>query len=330
MDRAFSSSGGDQDAFVQFLLAHSSEIRSACGHGGTEDSASAYEDEQGQYGALAVPSPQRVQRRARRGRTSSRYCHERTDRNCQECGSWRVRLHEREGETVCDVCGTVVETHLSLGPFHCLPYADYVNAAAEDAMARRKGVYKRGNYFRDLLGNILDRKLRKVPEEALLAAKRGHVQSSEVTLSSVRAALKGARMGKYYCHTQAIVNIMERGKRREGGCSAEGGELDHAMEATMDSMFNRMQALFQKYEFGGRKNCLNYSYVFWQLFGYVGRPDLRTRLNMLKCKTRLQKHDKMWEEVCSHTGWPFVAVISQTERRQRQLVSKQKSGKEKK
>ena len=224
---------------------------------------------------------------------------------CEHCGARNMLDDKTAGDLVCTACGTCYANNITDDAYMCLPWKEFIEARSTANGASRKGCYKRSIYFNSVLIRALGRQIAKAPphvwkvaEQALSSHRLQH-PGMRFTGAHIRAAMKQHKMSKWYGQCSAMA-IQLAGR--------EGVEdLDHGTETRIKRMFSRMQHSVDRHCVD-RKNILNYQYVLYQLLVIVGRKDLTDSLEMLKCDTRMRKHDAAWKAVCADMSWPFEPV----------------------
>jgi hypothetical protein len=183
-----------------------------------------------------------------------------------------------------------------------MTYDDYGKMKTSAGSRRRRNCYKKTDYLTELLKGVNGYNMADVPPDVKSMLDRGTSHKKEVKVSDVRSLLKRNGLQAFYSRAAFLtceLNV-KRGKSRPA-------PLDHHQEAQLRSLFNRFSFVFSR-DRKGRKNSLNYSYVIFQLLGFIGREDLRPNVKLIKCKKRLRFHDSVWEGICREASWGFMPV----------------------
>ena len=78
----------------------------------------------------------------------------------------------------------------------------------------------------------------------------------------------------------------------------------------LDSMFHELQRPFNTFKMEGRKNFLNYNYVFRRLFQAIGCPKFSMFFPLIKSPSKLRHLDKMWEAMAKSLNWEVTPLLS--------------------
>lgn len=223
---------------------------------------------------------------------------------CYHCGS-RDLFDDRDfsGDLICRSCATCTPDNITTNAFKCMHFDDYGAMKSTVDAGARKNHYKRDNYFGDLITQLLGRQNAKIPDHVYARVRQDLRDTCPTCINgkTVKHALKKSRLGKFYEHAHMIANAITG-----NACLVR---LDHVEEETLHRMFRKIQKTFERHK-GDRKNCLNYPYVLWQFFVLIGRRDLCDHVDMLKCQTRLRRHDELWRLVCQDVGWEYIPVVT--------------------
>tara|TARA_B100000579_G_scaffold429400_1_gene441078 strand:+ start:2186 stop:3286 length:1101 start_codon:yes stop_codon:yes gene_type:complete len=96
----------------------------------------------------------------------------------------------------------------------------------------------------------------------------------------------------------------------------------------LDDYFQELQTPFANFKAAGRKNFLNYNYVFSRLFAKLGTPQFSMFFPLIKSRAKLRALDETWEEMATALGWeitplelvaPFAVKIEQPEEQLRRI-----------
>lgn len=78
----------------------------------------------------------------------------------------------------------------------------------------------------------------------------------------------------------------------------------------LDTAFTELQQPFKHYKDTGRKNFLNYNYVFCRLFQKLGCTQFCMFFPLIKSKQKLKALDETWHKMCNILGWEITALES--------------------
>lgn len=230
---------------------------------------------------------------------------------CTHCSGTNLVRDETHGDVVCTDCATCHVDRVTDEAFKSLSFQEFSHLRASSESHRKKNVYKKKNYFGEVLSHITGEDDAVPPVELLQAVQDQHAcvqRTGPVSAVEVRAALKRMKARKEYKHAWSIARTIN-GQR---GLPTEG--LSHTEQDLLRYMFSKVHRLF--YEVRGlRKNCLNYCYVIHQMLYLMNRSDLASHVPMLKTRFRLEQHDNIWKSICERTGWEFRSLCPERSRR---------------
>lgn len=225
-----------------------------------------------------------------------------TQRICTHCGSTSLYRDYIHADLVCLDCATCMDDSLIDDAYRCMMYDDYGKLKYGSGSCRRRMAYKRKDYLAEILRNVNGQYLSLVPDAVMTMMRQTTKDKPVVSVTHVRTLIKKNKLQQYYCRAPYITCILneDRGITRPQ-------PLNHHEEARLCSLFNKFSYLWGRKQ-RGRKNCLNYGYVVFQLLAFVGREDLRTNVQLIKCKRRLRDHDQKWFSICQEASWEFTPV----------------------
>jgi hypothetical protein len=71
----------------------------------------------------------------------------------------------------------------------------------------------------------------------------------------------------------------------------------------LDALFLELQEPFRHFKAKGRKNFLNYNYVFCRLFQKIGCPQFCMFFPLIKSRQKLRALDDMWNDMTASLNW---------------------------
>ena len=211
---------------------------------------------------------------------------------CCNCGSAHlVRGGENDGQLVCAACAVLQPgVHLPPNYFYPLP--------------RKYSNYKRIHHWHERISQLL---LMESPipdaDFALIAAKLCDGSHSVLNKDSIRAVLRSLNMQLYIEKWLQIIY------RITGIMPPFPGPM---LVRQLDQLFIDLQRPFDAHKVEGRKNFLNYNYVFCRMFQYLGCPQFCMFFPLIKSKAKLRVLDSMWAKMAASLGWPVTPVQAVT------------------
>ena len=316
VDAELSERGGDEKSIVDYLL----ESRDGL-WGVLSSKGSTSPQPPGPMGFLYRPPTQPVahcqtleehrrrKRRRQAGHMPANVTIHDINPACYACGARDMIDDARHGDLVCRECATCTPNHITADAYKCMPYDDYWAKKSMVDSATRRNCYSKSQYFTQLLDQLMGRHAARVDSGVLreIGSRLPRPIDGVYGGKDVKKVLHALGLNKMYGQAHTIASILSA---RDRGAP----RIDNATERTLLRLFAVLQPAFERNK-GDRKNGLNYSYVMWQLFKLIDRPDMCNQLTMLKCKPRLRKHDDIWGVVCKELGWPFMPVMQHKQSR---------------
>ncbi len=186
---------------------------------------------------------------------------------------------------VCNSCGVVQ------------PGVDTSSLQQNDYICRKISNYKRVHHFHERVSQLLLHES-PIPNEHFvkIAAKLAEGTHSVINKDTIRAVLRSLNLQIYIEKwLQIIWRVTSITPPIPGSIILE----------QLDSMFNELQKPFHNFKIHGRKNFLNYNYVFCRLFQEIGCPQFSMFFPLIKSKQKLRSLDDMWRPMVESLQWRF-------------------------
>ena len=192
------------------------------------------------------------------------------------------------GSVVCTACGAVQSE---------LVIYDYMFGKSCN---RRFSNYKRIHHFHERISQLLLHES-SIPDKDMLqiAEKLLDGTYTHINKDVIRKVLRPLNMQTYIEKWLQIIYTIT-GVRPP----VPGPQL----LIKIDSMFQELQAPFDKIAKGRRKNFLNYNYVLCRLFQVLGCPKFCMFFPLIKSKAKVAQLDAMWAELMHHVNWPLIPL----------------------
>lgn len=218
----------------------------------------------------------------------------RFDAECEKCSVAMVYV-QSEAQLACPNCGIVRPHQEESG----MTYDQEINCTQTPVFA-----YKRINHLIESIAQLQGKQSTVIPDEILNAVKAEFkkariVSTADITPMKVRQYLKKLGYSKYYEHVGYICRLL----------GVKPPELSGELENQLKSMFLAIQAPFAKACPKNRSNFCSYSYVLHKLVQLLGHDDLLPYFPLLKSRSKLLQHDKIWECICNELHWEFIKSI---------------------
>lgn len=202
---------------------------------------------------------------------------------CVQCGHTDlVRASAFDGETVCDACG-IIQPGINLPPEYFFP------------LPRKYSNYKRIHHWHERISQLLLLES-AIPDNEfrLIASKLCDGTYPVLNKDCIRAVLRSLNMQLYIEKWLQIIH------RITGIMPPMPGPL---LVRQLDALFLELQEPFKHYKAQGRKNFLNYNYVFCRLFQKMGCPQFCMFFPLIKSRQKLRALDDMWANMTASINW---------------------------
>lgn len=209
-------------------------------------------------------------------------------RGCVNCGGVRFTTgHEGVSSTicVCSDCG-VVQPGVDFSRYECNNY-----------ITRKTSNYKRVHHFHERVSQLLLHES-SIPNAQfiLIARKLCDGTYSVINKDAIRSVLRSLNLQIYIEKwLQIIWRVTDITPPTPGSVILQ----------QLDGMFTELQQPFDAHKTDGRKNFLNYNYVFCRLFQEIGCPQFSMFFPLIKSKQKLKALDDMWKPMVESVGWKF-------------------------
>lgn len=219
------------------------------------------------------------------------------------CFGWKCKSCKGDmykGQNTCMSCGTVSEES-----FLQDPSVDDVRYKSEFMhYSNIPCVYKRMNHFSEKLSQIQGKERTQIDND-IYNAIREEIQKMNMPLTSitpriVKIILKKLNKAKYYEHCNMITKNLN------------GYNLPHftqVQEEKLKEMFNMIQKPFERHSPPGRKNFLNYAYIFRKFLELLSYDEFLPFFSELKSREKLYQQDEHWKKICSDLNWEFIPSV---------------------
>ena len=165
--------------------------------------------------------------------------------------------------------------------------------------------YKRSNHFQEWLNQLQATESTNIPPEVIESLRSEFRKMkikavSEITHAKVRSLLKKLRMNRYYEHVPYIANILN---------GIPPMRMSVELQERLKMMFNEVQAPFEKYCPGNRKNFLSYAYVLYKFCELLSEDEYLKYFPLLKSREKLGVQDTIWKSICRELKWEFIPTL---------------------
>ena len=214
---------------------------------------------------------------------------------CKTCGNY---LDKNQG--TCYECATVCEESFfqdpSLDDIRYKPeFMHYSNVTC---------MYKRMNHFSEKLSQIQGKERTQLDPDLLRSIEeevdKMNIPRDDVNPKVVKMILKKLDKSKFYEHCNMITHKIN-GYRLP--------LFTYEQEEKLKDMFNLIQKPFEKHSPPGRKNFLNYAYIFRKLLELLSLDEMLPFFSELKSRDKLYSQDEHWRKICTELNWEFIPSL---------------------
>ena len=214
---------------------------------------------------------------------------------CKTCGSWL-----NNDQSACMECATVCEDSFLTDPsLNDIKYkSEFMHYSNIPCM------YKRMNHFSEKLSQIQGKERTQLEPRLINdiknEIKKMNIPADDINPKIIKMILKKLNMSKFYEHCNLITHKIN------------GYRLPHftaEQEDKLREMFNLIQAPFEKHSPPGRKNFLNYAYIFKKFLELLALDEYIPFFGSLKSREKMYAQDEHWHKICEELGWEFIPSL---------------------
>ena len=192
--------------------------------------------------------------------------------------------HGHPGSRICNTCGVVERGHVFYETMFgkCLP--------------TRSSNYKRIHHWHERISQLLLAES-QIPEAHMLQIGERICDGTHKVINKdvIRAVLRSLNMQQYI---EKWLQIIYRITGVAPPCPGTG------MLKQLDALFDELQRPFDAHRADGRKNFLNYNYVFCRLLQMMECSRYCMFFPLIKSKLKLKALDDMWSAMADGVSWP--------------------------
>ncbi len=211
---------------------------------------------------------------------------------CVNCGARRFVFNGQHsshpGSRICDLCGVV-------DPGQVIWETMYGNV-----MPTKSSNYKRIHHWHERISQLLLAES-PIPDDEMLQIAASICSGAYTIINKdvIRTVLRSLNMQLYIEKwLQIIFRITEIAPPMPGSLIVQ----------QLDELFLQLQQPFEGHRSNGRKNFLNYNYVFCRLFQKLNCSQFCMFFPLIKSKSKLQQLDEMWGSMVHSVGWPITPL----------------------
>ena len=219
------------------------------------------------------------------------------DSICDDC---KIVLDILDGFASCSNCGATKQ---------CLQQATELSYKEQQEMDYRpQFTYKKETHLDEWLRRFTAKEHKNIPQEVLdkviMEAHKERIQDlKKLTEDKVKKYLKKLDLNEYYDNVISIINRIN---------NRPPFVLTQEIEIKIKTMFQQIQAPFEKYKTSKRKNMISYSYILHQFFQILDLPEFSKYFSLLKSADKLRQNDEVFKKIIEEmaktdpkTNWRF-------------------------
>ena len=226
---------------------------------------------------------------------------------CRNCGSSEYMRGTNPGHIhayydVCSNCGGVFDVGFGDGD------------AVRYPLRHSTSNYKRIHHWHERISQLLLQES-AIPYDDFLRIAESLLDGSHAIINKdvIRGVLRSLNMQLYI---EKWLQIIQR------ITGIEPPKPGAKLLEMLDASFTELQQPFNHFKAEGRKNFLNYNYVFCRLFQRLGCAQFSMFFPLIKSRQKLKVLDEMWEAMVKNVGWevtglqqiaPFAVKLEQPE-----------------
>ena len=235
---------------------------------------------------------------------------------CRNCGACNFVRGANEGHCqnyydVCGDCGCVSDVGFGA--------TDQVRYPLRHSTSN----YKRIHHWHERVSQLLLLES-SIPHEDFLRIAHRLLDGSHTVINKdvIRGVLRSLNMQLYI---EKWLQIIQR------VTGIEPPKPGAKLLEMLDMSFTELQQPFAHFKTTGRKNFLNYNYVFCRLFQRLGCAQFCMFFPLIKSRQKLRTLDEMWEAMVANVGWevkplqqvaPFAVKLEQPDLLLRQIIQR--------
>lgn len=218
--------------------------------------------------------------------------------HCLVCGSKSLSNHE--GALSCENCGMTFQT------VHLADELGYKESQERDF--RTQFTYKKETHLDDWIRRFESKENKEIPQEVLdkviIEAHKERTKLMNLTEKQVKKYLKKLELNDYYDN---VITIINRINKRPPFI------LTQEIKQKIRTMFQQIQAPFEKYKNPGRSNMLSYSFILHHFMKILDLPEFAEYFFLLKNAEKLRAQDETFKKIVQElaltdptTNWRFT------------------------
>ena len=215
---------------------------------------------------------------------------------CKECNKEMI-LKKQHGIFICTYCGIT----------YALP-VDAETTKSNNVIITdtpKYSIYQRKNHFKEWLNQVQAKESTDIPPEVfdaiIVELNKLHFHNlAELNPTIIRKILKKVGMSKYYENAFHIIYRLN---------GLQPPTFSRETEEKLIFYFKKIEEPFKMFKKKNRKNILRYSYILFKLCELLELDDFLHCFKLLKNRNKLMEQDAIWQCICNHLGWEYIASV---------------------
>jgi hypothetical protein len=220
------------------------------------------------------------------------------------CDNCNIVLDISQGFASCSNCGASKQ---------CLQQATELSYKEQQEMDYRpQFTYQKETHLDEWLRRFTAKEHKNIPQEVLdkviMEAHKERIKDlKKLTEDKVKKYLKKLELNDYYDNVISIINRIN---------NRPPFVLTQEIETKIKTMFQQIQAPFEKYKTSKRKNMISYSYILHQFFQILDLPEFSKYFSLLKSADKLRQNDEVFKKIVEEmaktdpkTNWRFFPCV---------------------
>ena len=159
--------------------------------------------------------------------------------------------------------------------------------------------YNRLDHFKEVLNQLQGKEGRVIPPDVIQTIKNEINNIPVGRCMTIKQALRKLKLTKYVENTNYLEYIINRKQLLFIPKLLEDKLIRYfkQIDRTFDSLYTN-------------QSFMSYSYVIYKLLQTMGEHELMSHIQLLKTKTRILQHDRVWQKICEELGWHYVSTLN--------------------
>ena len=180
------------------------------------------------------------------------------------------------------------------GVFYDKP--EYVVNDLQDYIPKYKRCYCRLDHFREIINQYQGKEGKDIPKHVIDKIKE-EIEKQPMT---IKQALRKLKLTKYVENSMYIDFVIN---------NKPLPYIPKLIEEKLIRFFKMINRTFDMLYGNQNKSFMSYYYILYKLLEIMGQQELMKDIPLIKTKTRLKQHDKVWITICEELGWRYIKIV---------------------